>query len=291
MPRSRTRPASSSTWRSTIRAMSSRLSRWKITVSSIRLRNSGLKVVARTSSIRSRIPSSTIVAGDPVGADVRGHDQDRVGEVDRAALAVGEPAVVHDLQQHVEDVRVRLLDLVEQDDRVGPAAHRLGQLAALLVADVAGRRADQAGDRVLLHVLGHVDADDRLLGVEHELGQRPGQLGLADAGRAEEEEAADRPVGVGEPGARAAQRVGDRLDRLVLADRSGRAGAPPCGSASRPRPPSAARPGSRSSGRRPRRCPPRSPPRSASSRPARAARASRASCSRDVRSSSGMSPY
>ena len=118
----------------------------------------------------------------------------------------------------VEDVGVGLLDLVEQDDRVGPAAHRLGQLAALLVADVAGRRADQPRDGVLLHVLGHVDADDRLLGVEHELGQRPGELGLADAGRAEEEEGADRPVRVGEPGARAAQRVGDRLDRLVLAD-------------------------------------------------------------------------
>ena len=54
--------------------------------------------------------------------------------------------------------------------------------------------------------------------VEHELGQRAGQLGLADAGRAEEEERADRPVGVAEAGARAAQRVGDGLDRLVLAD-------------------------------------------------------------------------
>ena len=32
----------------------------------------------------------------------------------------------------------------------GPAAHRLGELAALVVADVAGRRADQPGHRVLL---------------------------------------------------------------------------------------------------------------------------------------------
>ena len=38
---------------------------------------------------------------------------DGVLEVDRAALAVGQPAVVEHLQQHVEDVRVRLLDLVE----------------------------------------------------------------------------------------------------------------------------------------------------------------------------------
>ena len=55
-----------------------------------------------------------------------------------------EAAVVEHLQQHVEHVGVRLLDLVEQDHAVGLAAHRLGQVAALLVADVARRRADQA---------------------------------------------------------------------------------------------------------------------------------------------------
>ena len=40
-----------------------------------------------------------------------------------------------------------------------------------------------------LLVLAHVDADQRLLVVEQELGERAGRLGLADAGRAEEEEA------------------------------------------------------------------------------------------------------
>ena len=71
---------------------------------------------------------------------------------------------------------------------------------------------------MLLHVLAHVDADHGLLVVEQELGQRAGQLGLADAGGAQEDERADRPVRVLEPGARAADGVGDGLDRLVLAD-------------------------------------------------------------------------
>ena len=53
---------------------------------------------------------------------------------------------------------------------------------------------------------------------EQRLGERAGELGLADAGRAEEEEAADRPVRVAESRARAPDRLGDRLDRLVLAD-------------------------------------------------------------------------
>ena len=46
-------------------------------------------------------------------------------EVDRAALGVGAPAVLEDLEQDVEDVGVGLLDLVEQQYRVGLAAHGL----------------------------------------------------------------------------------------------------------------------------------------------------------------------
>ena len=70
-------------------------------------------------------------------AQVRGHDDDAVAEVDPAALGVGQVPVLEDLEEDVEDLRVRLLDLVEQDDRVALAADRLGQLAALVEADVA----------------------------------------------------------------------------------------------------------------------------------------------------------
>ena len=113
--------------------------------------------------------------------------------------------------------------------RVRTAPHRLGELAALLVADVAGRGADEPGDRVLLAVLAHVDADHRPLVVEQEVGQRLGQLGLADAGRAEEQERAGRPVGVGDAGPGAAHGVGDRARR----PRSGRSAASPSSSSMR----------------------------------------------------------
>ena len=56
-----------------------------------------------------------------------------------------------------------------------------------------------------------------MLGVEHELRQRARQLGLAHAGRPEEQERADRAVGILQPRARAAQRGRHGLDRLVLA--------------------------------------------------------------------------
>ena len=54
-------------------------------------------------------------ASDELAAHVGRHDDDRVLEAHHAPLAVGE-AVIQDLQQDVEDVRVRLLHLVEQDD-------------------------------------------------------------------------------------------------------------------------------------------------------------------------------
>ena len=106
----------------------------------------------RSSSVSAPEPHDVVDAVDELGLEevagvarqVRRHDQHGVGEVDRAALAVGEAAVVEHLQQDVEHVGVGLLDLVEQHHRVGPAAHRLGELAALVVADVAGRRADEA---------------------------------------------------------------------------------------------------------------------------------------------------
>ena len=75
---------------------------------------------------------------------------------------------------------VRLLDLVEQQHRVRMLPDRVDQQAPLLEADVARRRADQARDGVLLHVLGHVEADELVAEVQREL---PRELRLADAGR------------------------------------------------------------------------------------------------------------
>ena len=134
------------------------------------------------------------------------------------ALPVGQPAVVEHLQQDVEHVRMSLLDLVEQHDGVRTTPHRLGELAAFVVADVTGRRPDQAGHRVLLRVLAHVDADHGSFVVEQERGQRLGQLGLADAGRAQEQERSGRTVGVADAGPGPAHGVGHGLHSRLLTD-------------------------------------------------------------------------
>ena len=195
------RASSAFSWIFAISAICASPSGWNTTISSIRFTNSGRKLALTSASTAILISASSVARVghllDLVRAQVRRHDDHGVLEVDRAALAVGHPAVVQHLQQHVEHVRVRLLDLVQQDHAVGLAAHELGQVAALLVADVARRRADQPRDRVPLLELGHVDADQMLLGVEQEFGERLAELGLAHARRAEEQERAVRAVGVG----------------------------------------------------------------------------------------------
>ena len=57
-------------------------------------------------------------------AGIGGHDQDDVPEIDLLAVRIGERAVVHHLQQDVEQVRVRLLDFVEQQHASADADRR-----------------------------------------------------------------------------------------------------------------------------------------------------------------------
>ena len=171
-------------WMSTIAAMSSRRSRWNRMISSTRFRNSGRKW-PRTTPITS---SRTLATSSPSFCRDRYSDPRfevmmistlRKSTV-RPCPSVSRPSS-STCKQDVEHVRMRLLDLVEQHHLVGPPPHRLGQRPALLVADIARRRTDQPGDRVLLHIFGHVDAHERGVVVEQEARQRLGQLGLADA--------------------------------------------------------------------------------------------------------------
>ena len=56
---------------------------------------------------------------------VRGHDDDRVAEIDPASRAVGEVPLVEDLQHGVEDLGMGLFDLVEEHHGVGLTTHGL----------------------------------------------------------------------------------------------------------------------------------------------------------------------
>jgi len=171
----------------------------------------GLTVTARGES-----PGCT--PDDLLGSHVGGHDEHRVAKIDLPSLGVGQAAIFHDLQEHVKDIRVSLFDLVQEDDTVGPVAHRVGQLASFPVADVTGGCADQPGGGVPLHELGHIDLDQGVLGAEEYLRQGTGEFRFAHASGAEEDKGADRPARVLQAGARAADGAGDRTDRFLLTD-------------------------------------------------------------------------
>ena len=153
---------------------------------------------------------------DHVRSQVAGHHDHGVLEIHGAALAIGQTTVVKHLQQHIEDVGMGLFDLVEQQHRIRLASHRLGQGAALVVADIARRCADQPRDAMLFHEFAHVDPDHVVVAVEQKSCQRLAQLGLADTGRSEEQEGPQRPVRVAQARARTADRIGHRDDGLVL---------------------------------------------------------------------------
>ena len=112
---------------------------------------------------------------------------------------------------------MRLFDLIEEDDGIGLAADLFGELAGLVIAHIAGRRADNPRDGELFHKLGHIQADQALRTVEHVGGEPFDQFGLSDAGAAHEDKAhrfaLDLESDPSAPDGRA-----DRVHRLVLAD-------------------------------------------------------------------------
>lgn len=143
-----------------------------------------------------------------------------VFEIDLPALRIGDPAVIEHLQQGIEDVGVGLLDLVEEHHGVRLAAHRLGELATLVVPDVPGGCTDEPTHRVPLLVLAHVQAHHVVFAVEEGTGQRLCELGLPHTCRAQEDERTDRPARITDTGPRPDDRVCDQLHSLVLTDDS-----------------------------------------------------------------------
>ena len=92
------------------------------------------------------------VLGRVGGAGIGRHDQNDVAEVDLLAVVIGQLAVIHHLQKDVEEIAMRLFDLVEQQHAMRMLVDAIGEKPALVEADIARRRADQAADGVALHV-------------------------------------------------------------------------------------------------------------------------------------------
>src|SRR3984957_14134690 len=188
-----------STSRSTILTRSFRSSWWKTIMSSNRFKNSGLNTRFDSSRILSRIASYDpwpAIAPKPIAvwrlissrAHVRGHDDNRVPEIDLLAKAVGDFALFQNLQQEMHDIRMSLFDLIEEHHRVGAPSNRFGKLTAFFAAHIPRRRTDQARRGEFLHVLRHVDVNQSVGVTKHELRQGTCKKRLSDAGWTQKDE-------------------------------------------------------------------------------------------------------
>ena len=83
------------------------------------------------------------------------------------------------------------------------------------------------------HELGHIQLDQGIFTAKQEARQGFGQLGLADAGRSQEDEGADRAAGVFQAGTCPAHGFGDRFDGFFLPDDVLRAVRLPCAAGAR----------------------------------------------------------
>ncbi len=130
-------------------------------------------------------------------------------------MMIGQLAIVHHLKQDVEQIGMRLFDLVEQQHAMRLLVDRIGQQPTLIVANIARRSADQATDRMAFHIFGHVETLQRDAKYR---GKLPRYLSLADTGRAGEQVVADRLVGIAQAGTRKLDRRGEPVDRRILAE-------------------------------------------------------------------------
>ena len=155
---------------------------------------------------------------DKTAPDVRGHDDDRVRKINGPSLAICSPAVVQDLKEYVKNIRVCLLDFIQENHRIGAPAHGFGERPSFFITDVPGGGSDQPRDRVSFHVFAHVNADHGLLVVEQKFRECFGCLGFAYARRTQEQERPHGTMAFFQTDSGASDRVCDHLERALLAD-------------------------------------------------------------------------
>ncbi len=136
----------------------------------------------------------------------------------RAPLAVGQAAVVEQLQQDVHDVRMRLFDFVEQHHGVRTPPNGFRELAGLVVAHISGRCSDEARYGVLSWGFDMSMRTIACSSSNRNSARARASSGFADTGRTEEQEAAERAIRVLQARPRTTDRVRHGDDGFFLTD-------------------------------------------------------------------------
>ena len=125
------------------------------------------------------------------GAEIGGHNKHDVFEIAHHPVVVCQFRTVHDLQQNIHNIRMRLFDLVKQQYRMRMLLYHLCEQSALLVTDISRRSTYQAADSVCFHVLAHIDTLEMYM---HRFSKLCRQCRFSYPGGTNKEEGADRSV-------------------------------------------------------------------------------------------------
>src|SRR5690606_40766719 len=94
---------------------------------------------------------------DQLISDVAGHDDQGVAKINVPAFSIFNRALIKQVVEHILNARVSFFYLIQQNDGLGLATGRLGQVAAFAIAYVAGRGTERHGALIPLLELRHVD--------------------------------------------------------------------------------------------------------------------------------------
>ena len=147
------------------------------------------------------------------GACIGCHDQDHIAEVDLLAGVICQLAMIHDLQQNIVDLWMALFDFIEQEHAMGMLIHSISEQAALIKADIAGRRAEQTADGVALHIFRHIETHELHA---QALGQLTGRFCFTNTRGAGEQIAANRLFAIAQTSTRQLDRCGKGGQGLIL---------------------------------------------------------------------------
>ncbi len=143
-------------------------------------------------------------------------DNQRLLEVHRATLTIGQHSIIEHLQEHVEHIWMRFFHLVKEHDLIRAAPHCFGQYAALIVAHIAGRSTNETRDRMFLHELGHINAHHRTVVIKEKFRYCFRQLSFPDTCWPKKQERTQRTILVIQTSTRATHSIRNRSYRRML---------------------------------------------------------------------------
>lgn len=120
------------------------------------------------------------------------------------------------MKKKIEEIRVRILNIVEKDKMIGNEKERLGKKKKILIEEIEGRRKDKEDKGMILNELRNIDKKNWGIIMEKERGERIGELSIEEESGEEEDEREDGKVRVMKKGKGKEKRIGYGMKRIEM---------------------------------------------------------------------------